>query len=108
MQKKLTNNAIPLGIENLPGLVTNSNSKVIKTFKWKISEKGAVRPGKRFCIVLLTSIQSLEDLDVFIDGVIEIVKIKMNKIRQIFWSFVNTFSQFISATCNFFSSKTDK
>ena len=106
--KKLTNNAIPLGIENLPGLVTNSNSKVIKTFKWKISEKGAVRPGKRFCIVLLTSIQSLEDLDVFIDGVIEIVKIKMNKIRQIFWSFVNTFSQFISATCNFFSSKTDK
>ena len=31
--KKLTNNAIPLGIENLPGLVTNSNSKVIKTFK---------------------------------------------------------------------------
>ena len=67
-----------------------------------------MRPGKRFCIVLLTSIQSLEDLDVLIDGVIEIVKIKMNKIRQIFWSFVNTFSQFISATCNFFSSKTDK
>ena len=108
MQKKLANNAIPLAIENLPGLVTNSNSKAIKTFKWKISEKGAVRPGKRFCIALLTSIQSLEDLDVLIDGIIGIEKIKMNKIRQISWRFVNTFSQFIGATCNFFSSKRDK
>ena len=43
----------------------------------------------------------LEDLGGIIDGVTETVKHE----RLISWSFVSTFSRFISATSNFFSNK---
>ena len=51
-------------------------------------------------------IKSLEDSGVLFDGVTETVKDEIKKTRrQISWSFVSTFSHFISATSDFFSSK---
>ena len=42
----LTNIAIPLAGDNLPGLVRNFTSDAINKFETKISGKGAVRAGK--------------------------------------------------------------
>ena len=42
----LTNIAIPLAGESLPGLVSNFTSNKINKFEAKISGKGAVRAGK--------------------------------------------------------------
>ena len=51
-------------------------------------------------------IKSLEDSGVLIDGVTETVKHEIKKTRrQISWSFVSSFSHFISINCNFLSSK---
>ena len=56
---------------------------------------------------IIKIIKSLEDSAVLIDGVTETVKheIKKKTRRPISWSFVSTFSRFISATSNFFSSE---
>ena len=50
-------------------------------------------------------IKSSEDSNVLIEGITETVKHENEKTRRwISWSFLNTFSRFISATSNFFSS----
>ena len=76
----LTNIAIPLGRDNLPGLVSNLTS--INKFARKLNGKGAVRAGKRFTLFVLNEdvndiikiIKLLEDLGVLFDGVTETVK----------------------------------
>ena len=58
---------------------------------------------------IIKIIKSLEDLGILIDRVTEAVKHEMKKtIRQIFLSFGSTFNRFISASSNFFSSKSYK
>ena len=47
-KKALTNIAILLARDNLPGLVSNLTSIAINKFERKISGKGAVRAGKGF------------------------------------------------------------
>ena len=69
-KKALTNIAIPLARDNLPGLVSNLTSNAINKFERKISGKGAVRAGKGFIKV----IKSSKDSGVLIDGVTETVK----------------------------------
>ena len=50
--------------------------------------------------------KSLEYSGVLIDGVTETVNHEIRKKRRLVsWSFVSTFSRFISATNNFFNSK---
>ena len=110
----LTKIAIPLARDNLPGLVSNLTSDAINKFETKASRKGAVRAGKGFTLFIsnegmddvIRNKESLEDLGVFIDGVTETVKHKIKKTRRwIFFSFVSTFSCFISGSSNFVSSK---
>ena len=113
-KEALTNIAIPLARDNLPGLVSNLTSNAINKFERKISGKGAVRAGKGFTLFIsnedmndiIKIIKSLEDSGVLIDGVTETVKHEKKKTRRrISWSFVSTFSRFNNATSNFFSSK---
>ena len=54
---------------------------------------------------IIKIIKLLEDLGVLIEGVAETIKLEIKKRRQISWSFISTFSSFISTTINFFSSK---
>ena len=55
---------------------------------------------------IIKTIKSLEDLCILIDRVTKTVKHEIKKTRrQISWSFVSSFSHFISTTSNFFSSK---
>ena len=69
-KKALANIAIPLARDNLPGLVSNLTSNAINKFERKISEKGAVRVGKRFTLFIsdkdmndiIKIIKALEDL----------------------------------------------
>ena len=82
----LRNIAIPLAREELSGLVSNLTSNAINKFERKISEKGAVRAGKRFILFILNEhknamkiITSLEDSGVLIDGVTETVKHEIKK-----------------------------
>ena len=99
---------IPLARDNLPGLVRNLTSNANKQIRKKIiNGKGAVRTGKRFTLFvsnedmndIIKVIKSLKDSGVLIDGVTETVKHKIKKTRRrISWSFVSTFSRFISAT----------
>ena len=49
----LTNVAISLTRDNLPGLVSNLTSNAINKFERKISGKRAVTVGKRFAFFLL-------------------------------------------------------
>ena len=68
-KKALTNIAIPLARDNLPGLLSNLTSNVINKFERKINGKGAVRAGKGFTLFVLNEdmndtvkiIKSLED-----------------------------------------------
>ena len=81
-KKTLTNIAIPLARDNLPGLVSYLTSNVINKFERKISGKGAVRPGKGFTLFIsdkdmndiIKLIKSLEDSGLLIDGGTETVK----------------------------------
>ena len=113
-KKALTNIAISLARDNLPGLVSNLTLNAINNLGRKIIEKGAVRGGKGFTLFIsnedmndiIKFIKSLEDSDVLLDGVIETVKHEIKKKRRrISWSFVGTFGHFISTTSNIFSSK---
>ena len=45
-KKELTNAAIPLARDNLPGLVSNRTSYLRNKFERKINEKGAMRARK--------------------------------------------------------------
>ena len=96
------------------GLVNNLTSYAINKFKKRISEKRAVRAGKGLTLFIsnedmndiIKIIKSLEDSGVLIYGVTETVKHEIKKTRrQISWRFVSTFSHFINAISNFFSSK---
>ena len=86
-KKALTNTAIPLARDNLPGLVRNLNSNAVNKFYRKISGKGAVRAGKVFTLFIsnedlndiIKIIKSLEDSGVSINGVTEIVKDEIRK-----------------------------
>ena len=86
-KKALTNIAIPLARDNLPGLVSNLTSNAINKFERKISGKGAVRAGKGFTLFIsnedmndiIKIIKSLEDSGVLIDGVTETVKHEIKK-----------------------------
>ena len=51
-KKALTNIAIPLARNNLPGLVSNFTSNAINKFDRKISRKGTVRAGKGFTLFI--------------------------------------------------------
>ena len=51
-KKALTNDAIPLAKDNLPGLASNLTSNAINKFERKISGKGAVRAGKGFTLFI--------------------------------------------------------
>ena len=81
-KKALTNIAIPLARDNLPGLLSNLTSNAINKFERKISGKGAVRAGKGFTLFIsnedmndiIKIIKSLENSGVLIDGVTEVVK----------------------------------
>ena len=85
-KKKITDLAIPLARENLPGLISNLASNatlnVIDRFRRKISEKRPVIAEKGFTLFILNEdindiiriIKSLEDSSVLIDGITETVK----------------------------------
>ena len=51
-KKALTNVAIPLARDNLPGLVNNLISNAINKFERKIGGKRAVRAGKEFTLFI--------------------------------------------------------
>ena len=95
-KKALTNIAIPLARDNLPGLVSNLISNAINKFERKISGKGAVRAGKGFTLFIsnedmndiINIIKSLEDSVVLIDGVTETIKDEIKKIRRQIWLYV--------------------
>ena len=86
-KKALTNVAIPLARDNLPGLVRNLTLKVINKFKRKTSGRGAMRAGKKFTLFVLNEdmndlikiIKSLKDSGVLNDGVTETVKHEIRK-----------------------------
>ena len=86
-KKTLQNIAILLARDNLPGLVSNLTSNAINKFEWKISEKEAIRAGKRFTLFISNEdmnnitkiIKSLEDWNVLFDGITETVKHKLKK-----------------------------
>ena len=82
-KKALTNVAIILARDNLPGLVSNLASNAINKFERKISRKGAVRAGKEFNLFIsneiIKIIKSLEDSGVLIGRVTETVKHAMKK-----------------------------
>ena len=69
-QKAVTNIAISLARDNLPGLISNLASNKINRFERKIRGKGAVRAGKRFSLFIsnkdmndiIKIIKSLEDV----------------------------------------------
>ena len=82
----LTNIAIPLGRDNLPGLVSNLTSNAINKFARKLNGKGAVRAEQRFTLFVLNEdvndikmIKLLEDFGVLFDGVTETVKHEKKK-----------------------------
>ena len=86
-KKALTNVAIPLTKDNLPGLLSNLTSNAINKFDRKISGEGAVRAGKGSTLFILNenmndifkTIKSLKDSGVLIDGVTETVKDEIKK-----------------------------
>ena len=79
-KKEITDLAIPLARENLPGLISNLASNatlnVIDKFRRKISEKRPVIAEKGYYYIndIIRIIKSLEDSSVLIDGVTETVK----------------------------------
>ena len=86
-KKALTNVFIPLARDYLPGLVSNLTLNAINKSERKISGTEAVRTGKRFTSIyfewryenIIKTINSLEDLGVLIDGIIETLN---NEIKQ--------------------------
>ena len=89
-KKIITDLAIPLAKNNLPGLVSNLASNAINKFKKKISRNGTVRAGKGFTLFIsnedmndtIKIIKALEDSGVFIDG--KTVKHKIKTEEDIF------------------------
>ena len=87
VKKVISDLAIPLAIDNLPGLVSNLASNEINKFKRKIGGKGAVRAGKGFALFIsnedmndiIKIIKSLEESNVLIDGITETVKYEIKE-----------------------------
>ena len=110
--KALTNVAISLARNNLPGLVISLTSSAINKLDRKISGKGALRAGKEFILFIsnedtndiIRIKKSLEDSGVLIIGVTETVKHE-TKYEVAFLGFVSNFSSITSTTSNFLSSK---
>ena len=83
----LKNIAISLARNNFPGLVRNLSSNAINKFERNISEKRTARAGKIFTLFILNKnlddiikiMNSLEDSNVFIDGITETVKHEIKK-----------------------------
>ena len=81
-KKVTTDVAIALARDNLPELVSNLASNIINKIERKTSEKEAVRAGIGFTLFILNEdmndiikiIKSLEDSNVFIDGITETIK----------------------------------
>ena len=86
-KKALTNIAIPLDRDNIPGLVINLTSNAKNKFERKVSAKGAVWVGKGFTLFISNEdmndivriIKSLDDSGVLIDGITETVKDEIKK-----------------------------
>ena len=86
-KKAITNIAISLARDNLPGLVSNLTLNAKNKFGKEIRGKGAVIAGKGFTLFILNEdmndiikiIKSLEDSGVLIDGVTETVKHEIKK-----------------------------
>ena len=86
-KKALTNIAILLAKDNLPGLVSSLTSSAINKFDRKISGKEVVTAGKGFTLFIsnedindiIKIIKSLEDSGVLIDAVTETVKHEIKK-----------------------------
>ena len=80
--KVITDLAIPLARDNLPGLGRNLASNAINKFERKIRGKGPASAGKGFTLFIsnknmndvIKIIKSLKDSGVLIDGVTETVK----------------------------------
>ena len=78
-KKALTNIAIPLARDNLPGLVSNLTSNAMNKPERKISGKVTVRAGKGFTSFvsnddmndIIKIIKSLEDSGVLIDELLK-------------------------------------
>ena len=83
----LKNIAISLARNIFPGLVRNLSSNAINKFERNISEKRTARAGKIFTLFILNKnlddiikiMNSLEDSNVFIDGITETVKHEIKK-----------------------------
>ena len=81
-KKVTTDLAIASARDNLPELVSNLASNVINKIERKTSEKEAVGAGIGFTLLILNEdmndfikiIKSLEDSNVFIDGITERIK----------------------------------
>ena len=88
-KKALTNFAIPLARDNLPGLLNNLISNAVNKFEIKISVTEDVRAGKRFTLFIsredmndiIKIIKSLEESGVLIEGVTGTVKHEIKKTR---------------------------
>ena len=94
-------------------LVSNLTSNAINKFERKIGRKGAVGAENEFYLFIsnedmndiIKIIKWLEDSGVLIAIVTETVKHEIKSKKADFLVFASTFSGFISATSNFFSSK---
>ena len=85
-KKALTNIAVPLATDNLPGLVSNLTSNAITKFERKNKWKRSFQSRKRIYFIsnkdmndIRKIIKSLEDLGVLIDGGTETVKDEIKK-----------------------------
>ena len=88
-KKVLTNIAIFLARENLPGLISNLISNAINEFERKLGGTGADRAGKGFASFILNKdvndiiVKSLDYSSVLIDEITETVKQKIKKNKKV-------------------------
>ena len=90
-KKVLTNIAIFLARENLPGLISNLISNAINEFERKLGGSGADRAGKGFASFILNKdvndiieiVKSLDYSRVLIDEITETVKQKIKKNKKV-------------------------
>ena len=93
-KKALTNVVYPLARDNLPGLVSNLALNAINKFERKVSEKRAAIAGKWFLTLFILNedmndfiktIKSLEDSNIWTDGITETVKHEIKNKRANFF-----------------------
>ena len=92
-KKVITDLAIPLARDDLPGLVSNLAANAIHKLEKKTSGKGAVKGGKGSTLFNLNEdinyiikiTKSLEDSNVLIDGITERVKHEIKNKRADFF-----------------------